>query len=50
MNCAICKNRLHPYEVFATPEYDILCVSCYSITPEANAPLTAQDIRQMWGA
>lgn len=44
--CSSCRKATHKYEVFPAG----LCLACYSITPEANAPLTAQDIRQMWGA
>lgn len=26
-----------------------LCLECYAMTPEANAPITARQLSQMWG-
>jgi hypothetical protein len=26
-----------------------LCLVCYAMTPEANAPMTARQLSQMWG-
>ena len=27
-----------------------ICVDCYAVTPEANAPITAQQLARLWGA
>jgi hypothetical protein len=27
-----------------------ICVECYAVTPEANAPITAQELARLWGA
>jgi len=43
--CITCKTEIHPLAVFPGP----LCLDCYSVTPEANAPLSARDIVEMWG-
>jgi hypothetical protein len=45
MNCSICDKSMTILEAFPND----LCVDCYAKTEEANAHLTAQDIRQMWG-
>jgi len=42
--CSNCKKETHKYEVFPKG----LCLACYEVTPEANAPLTAQGITQMF--
>ena len=45
MKCSKCLNEIHPLAVFPNG----LCVDCYALTDEANRPITAQEIRQMWG-
>jgi len=46
ITCTQCKAQIDPLAVF--PES--LCVECYSMTAEANRPLTARELAQMWGA
>jgi hypothetical protein len=43
--CTQSKAEVHPYAVFPAG----LCVECYALTPEANAPITARDLARMWG-
>ena len=43
-SCASCANEIHKLDVFPGG----ICVACYSMTPEANAPLTAESVSQMW--
>jgi hypothetical protein len=44
--CADCSATVHPLEVFPGPR----CLACWSVTPEANAPMSARQLAQMWGA
>jgi|FreactcultureFD7_1027221.scaffolds.fasta_scaffold10848_2 hypothetical protein len=44
MNCSICDKQISILEAFPND----LCVDCYAKTEEANAPLTAQEIKQMF--
>ena len=43
--CTSCTAEVSPLALFPGD----ICLECYALTPEANAPLTARDIRQMWG-
>ena len=43
--CASCGKSTHKYEVFPKG----LCLACYEVTPEANAPITARELARMWG-
>jgi len=45
MKCTQCKTEVHPLAVFPQD----LCVNCYAQTEEANRPITAQELAQMWG-
>jgi len=45
MKCSKCLNDLHPLAAFPNR----LCVDCYAQTPEANRPITARELAQMWG-
>ena len=44
--CTSCTAEVSPLALFPGD----ICLDCYAVTPEANRPLTARDIRQMWGA
>ena len=46
IKCPECNIALLPTEAFPNN----LCVECYALTPEANAPITARQLAQMWGA
>jgi hypothetical protein len=46
MNCSQCKKDVHPLAVFPAD----LCVDCYAMTEEANRPMTARELAQIWGA
>lgn len=46
MNCKQCKTEVHPYAIFPGE----ICVECYAKTEEANRPITAKELAQMWGA
>jgi len=43
--CTACDAETSPLAVFPGG----ICLDCYKKTPEARAPLTAADIRRMWG-
>ena len=43
--CFSCKKATHKYEVFPKG----LCLACYEVTDEANRPITARKLAQMWG-
>lgn len=43
--CTECGDEVDPLAVFPGG----ICLECYKKTPEANAPLTADDIVWMWG-
>lgn len=43
--CNRCGDEVDPLAVFPGG----ICLECYKKTPEANAPLTADDIVRMWG-
>jgi hypothetical protein len=45
MKCTQCKNEVHPLAVFPGE----ICVDCYAMTAEANKPMTARELAQMWG-
>jgi hypothetical protein len=43
--CSVCS-KINP----ALAKFpNSLCVECYALTPEANAPITARQLAQMWG-
>ena len=42
--CTSCANEINKLDVFPGG----ICVACYAQTPEANAPLTAESVSQMW--
>jgi hypothetical protein len=44
--CNGCKNEIEKYSEFPGQ----LCLECYRVTPEANRPITARELAQMWGA
>jgi hypothetical protein len=44
--CTQCKADVHPLALFPAG----LCVDCYAQTEEANRPITARELAQMWGA
>lgn len=44
--CVECGQELSLLEAFPND----LCVACYARTPEANRPITAQELAEMWGA
>ena len=46
MKCSKCFNDVHPLAVFPAG----LCVDCYALTEQANRPITARELAQMWGA
>lgn len=46
MTCTKCGTPVGALEVFPGG----LCLSCYAMTPEANEPITAEQLAQMWGA
>lgn len=43
--CATCGELVHPLAVFPGG----LCLACYAQTEEANAPITAEQLAEMWG-
>ena len=45
VKCSKCANEVHPLAVFPSG----LCVDCYAQTEEANRPITARELSQMWG-
>ena len=45
MKCTKCLNDIHPLAVFPAG----LCVDCYAQTEEAQRPITARELAQMWG-
>jgi hypothetical protein len=45
INCAKCNNETNRLAIFPGG----LCVECYSVTPEANREITAQELTRMWG-
>ena len=44
MTCTTCSSDLDPLEAFPGD----ICLTCYAKTPEANAPLTADGLADMW--
>jgi len=44
----ICKGCAKEEDVLAMFPND-LCLVCYAMTPEANRPITARELSQMWG-
>lgn len=44
-SCTNCAREITRLEVFPAG----LCVDCYALTPEANAPITARELARMWG-
>jgi len=44
LNCSKCKAEIDPLAVFPNG----LCVECYALTAEANAPLTGEGVANMW--
>jgi len=45
LNCSKCEREISPLAVFPQG----LCVECYALTEEANRPITARELAQMWG-
>jgi hypothetical protein len=43
--CTRCKEGVHSLATFP----DGTCVKCYALTEEANRPITARQLSQMWG-
>lgn len=43
--CTRCSETVDELELFPGG----ICLACYRQTPEANAPLTADDVVRMWG-
>ena len=43
--CSVCSKVKPALAEFSNS----LCVECYAMTPEANAPMTARQLSQMWG-
>lgn len=49
MTCKTCKSC--DAEVDPLAEFPgTLCLTCWSRTPEANRPMSADELAQMWGA
>jgi hypothetical protein len=46
MNCSTCAKEINLLDMFPNE----LCVDCYAQTPEANRPITAKELAQMWRA
>ena len=46
MVCKTCGNEIAEFSEFP----GMLCLDCYAVTPEANAPITARQLARMWGA
>ncbi len=44
----ICKGCNKTEDILAMFPND-LCLICYAMTPEANRPITARELSQMWG-
>jgi len=44
IKCSKCESEIHPLAVFPNG----LCVECYALTAEANAPLTGEGVANMW--
>lgn len=44
LNCTNCHKAINLLEVFPTG----ICVECYAVTPEANAPLTAETLANLF--
>ena len=45
MACSECRKSVRRIELFPND----LCVDCYALTPEANRPITAEELTRMWG-
>lgn len=45
IKCQSCKDQVDELAVFPGG----ICLTCYSLTEEATATLTADDVRRMWG-
>ena len=45
ITCSNCKTPTDKLAIFPNN----LCLECYSVTPEANRNITAQELTQMWG-
>jgi NMD protein affecting ribosome stability and mRNA decay len=45
VKCTQCAREITRLEVFPAG----LCVDCYAMTDEANRPITARELAQMWG-
>jgi hypothetical protein len=44
LNCFKCEREVNPLALFP----GLLCVECYALTEEANAPLTGEGVASMW--
>ena len=44
LNCFKCEREVNPLALFT----GLLCVECYALTEEANAPLTGEGVANMW--
>lgn len=45
MRCNGCSKQVRVIELFPNN----LCLACWSVTPEANREITAQELARMWG-
>lgn len=43
--CSACHTLTDPLSLFPKD----LCMACYAETPEAMRPITAEDIKRLWG-
>ena len=43
--CSGCAKQVRVIDLFPTD----LCVECWSVTPEANRVISAQELARMWG-
>jgi hypothetical protein len=46
INCTNCQAITDTLALFPGG----ICVECYAVTPEANAPITALELARLWGA
>ena len=48
-NCTGCAQPVEPLAVFPDGKGGTCCLPCYTQTPAATAPITADDLTRMWG-
>ena len=46
INCTNCQAITDTLALFPGG----ICVECYAVTPEANAPITALELARLWGS